>query len=130
MYVLDTNTLIYFFKGMGKVSSRMLDKPPKSIGIPAVVLFEIEVGIAKSTSPGKRRMQLENLVSVVNILSFGYEQARCAATIRVDLEKRGRPIGPFDILIAATALSQKGVLVTHNTDEFRRVEALQIEDWY
>jgi len=97
MYVLDTNTLIYFFKGMGKVSSRMLDKPPKSIGIPAVVFFEIEVGIAKSTSPEKRRMQLESLVSVVNILPFGYDQARCAATIRVDLEKRGRPI---DLLIS------------------------------
>jgi tRNA(fMet)-specific endonuclease VapC len=130
MYVLDTNTLIYFFKGIGRVSSHLLDNPPKSIGIPAVVLFEIEVGIAKSTSPGKRRMQLESLVSVVNILPFGYDQARCAATIRVDLEKRGRPIGPFNILIAATALSQKGVLVTHNTDEFRRVEALQIKDWY
>jgi tRNA(fMet)-specific endonuclease VapC len=130
MYVLDTNTRIYFFNGKGKVSSHMLDKPPKSIGNSAVVLFEIEVGIAKSTSPEKRRMQLKSLASVVNIVPFGYEQARCAAAIRVDLEKRRRPIGPIDILIAATALSQKGVLVTHNTDEFRGVEALQIEDLY
>ena len=53
MYVLDTNTLIYFFKGMGKVAEKLLTIPPKDIGLPAIVLFEIMVGIAKSTSPEK-----------------------------------------------------------------------------
>ena len=130
MFVLDTNTLIYFFKGMGKVADRMLEKTPKSIGIPTIVLYELEVGIAKSSAPQKRQSQLKSLASVVNILPFGADEAIIAATIRADLEKKGESIGPYDVLIAGTALSQKGTLVTHNTQEFGRVEGLQIEDWY
>ena len=47
-YVLDTNTLIYFFNGLGDVSKKMLAQPPSEIAIPTVVLFELEIGIAKS----------------------------------------------------------------------------------
>jgi tRNA(fMet)-specific endonuclease VapC len=130
MYILDTNTLIYFFKGIGNVSSCLLEKPPRSIGIPTIVLFELEVGIAKSTSPKKRRLQLESLTSTVNILPLAHEEVKCAATIRADLENRGKSIGPYDVLIAGTALANKGVLVTHNTSEFQRIEGLQLEDWY
>ena len=130
MYILDTNTLIYFFKGLGNVSTRLLQTPPRSIGVPTIVLFELEVGIAKSSSPKKRRLQLESLIAAVNILPLGHEEVKSAATIRADLENRGKPIGPYDVLIAGTALANKGVLVTHNTSEFERIEGLHIEDWY
>jgi tRNA(fMet)-specific endonuclease VapC len=130
MYILDTNTLIYFFKGIGNVSTRLLQTPPRSIGIPTIVLFELEVGIAKSSSPKKRRLQLENLTATVNILPFSHEEVKFAAAIRADLENRGKPIGPYDVLIVGTALANKGVLVTHNTSEFDRIQGLQVEDWY
>lgn len=130
MYILDTNTLIYFFKGMGNVADILLSNPPGSIGIPTVVIFELEVGIAKSVAPKERIAQLEALTSVVNILPFGIEEARCSASIRAYLEKKGASIGPYDVLIAGTAVSNKGILVTHNVKEFERVEGLQFEDWY
>jgi tRNA(fMet)-specific endonuclease VapC len=130
MYILDTNTLIYFFKGIGNVSTRLLQTPLRSIGIPTIVLFELEVGIAKSSSPKKRRLQLENLTATVNILPFSREEVKFAAAIRVDLENRGKPIRPYDVLIDGTTLANKGVLVTHNTSEFGRIEGLQFEDWY
>ena len=130
MYILDTNTLIYYFKGLGEIASHLLSKPPKTIGIPAIVLFELEVGIAKSIAPEKRQAQLENMVSVVNILPFGDDEARRAAMIRADLEKRGESIGPYDVLIAGTALANNGILVTRNVGEFQRVKGLQIENWY
>jgi len=130
MYVLDTNTLVYFFKGIGSVSSFLLKTPPSGIGIPTVVLYELEVGIAKSASPEKRTSQLAALTSIVNILPFGIDEVRCSAAIRANLEKNGTPIGPYDVLIAGTALSNKGILVTHNTKEFERIEGLQLEDWF
>jgi tRNA(fMet)-specific endonuclease VapC len=130
MYVLDTNTLIYFFKGMGMVPERILATPPGEIGIPVIVLYELEVGIAKSTSPAKRRQQLKEFVSVVNLLPFTESEAKIAASIRVALEKRGAPLGPLDALIAGIALACKGILVTHNTKEFGRVPDLKVEDWY
>ena len=130
MYILDTNTLIYFFKGMGNISSSLLKNPPNNISIPTIVLYELEVGIAKSAHPEKRIIQLRSLTSIVTILPFGIDEVRCAATIRADLEKQGTPIGPYDVLIAGTALANKGILVTHNTKEFERIQELQLEDWF
>jgi tRNA(fMet)-specific endonuclease VapC len=130
MYVLDTNTLIYFFKGSGNVSTHLLSKPPSDIAIPSIVLFELEVGIGKSINPDKRKKQLKDFLSVVHLIPFGYEAAQIAADIRVNLENQGLPIGPYDVLIAASAMSVQGTLVTHNTKEFQRVNDLKIEDWY
>ena len=130
MYVLDTNTLIYFFKGMGNISIHLFDAAPKDIGIPAIVIYELEVGIAKSTSPDKRRLQLKQLTSIVNIIPFDLKEAKAAANLRANLEKKGTPIGPHDVLIAGTAVANAGTLVTHNTQEFSRISGLNLEDWY
>ena len=130
MYVLDTNTLIYFFKGMGNVNQRLLSVSPKDIGIPAVVVYELEYGIAKSTSPKKRQKQLEELISLVNVLPFNELEAKNSADIRAKLEKQGTPIGPYDTLIAGTALTVNGILVTNNIKEFERVKHLKLENWY
>ena len=130
MFALDTNSLIYFFKGRGRVAERLLATPPSEIGVPAIVLYELEVGIAKSSSPDKRRKQLSELVDLVNLLPFGEAEARAAATLRAALEKRGKPIGPIDTLIAGTAVANRALLVTHNTSEFGRVSGLKVVDWY
>jgi len=130
MYVLDTNTLIYYFKGMGNVSENLLDKTPKDIGISAIVLFELEVGIAKSKAPRKRTQQLREITSIVNIIPFGDKEAKVSASIRTKLEKQGLQIGPYDLLIGGSAVANQAILVTHNTKEFERIENLGIEDWY
>ncbi|MCK5133808.1 MAG: type II toxin-antitoxin system VapC family toxin [Candidatus Sabulitectum sp.] len=130
MYALDTNTLIYFFKNKGNIVENLLNKSPRDICIPSVVLFELEIGIAKSSSPDKRRKQLEALSSHITILPFGVREAEISAGIRAALEIKGQPIGPCDTLIAGTALANRATLVTHNTIEFERVNGLAIEDWY
>ena len=130
MYALDTNTLIYFFKGKGNVARFLLNASPKDIAIPAIVLFELEVGISKSTAPEKRREQLADLIAAVRILPFGIKEARCSARLRADLERAGNPIGPFDTLIAGTALAHGATLVTRNTREFSRIRNLPLANWY
>ena len=130
MYVLDTNTLIYFFKGRGKVAQHLLATPPQEITIPSVVLYELEYGIAKSQSPQKRQRQLNILCEVVKILPFSNKEAKHAAKIRAALTEAGTPIGHYDLLIAGTALANQGILVTNNTKEFSRITKLHIENWY
>ena len=129
-FALDTNTLVYFFKGIGRVGERMLSTPPSDIVIPALVLYELEVGIAKSSSSGRRRAELDKVTEVVSILPFGRKEAQAAAAVRADLERIGKPIGPLDTLIAGTALANHATLVTHNTSEFGRVPNLEVVDWY
>jgi len=130
VYVLDTNTLIYFFKGSGRVAERMLDEAPADIGVPAVVVFELLTGIAKSVSPKKRTRQLSSLLDAIKVLPFSIEEAKSSAKIRAQLEKKGTPIGPLDVLIAGTAMANQATLVSHNLAEFERVYGLRTEDWF
>lgn len=130
MYALDTNILSYFFKGEGQIATRLLSTPPSEVAIPAVVLFELEFGLARSIRHAQRRKQLQELVSLVTLLPFGPAEARASAQIRAELEQAGTPIGPYDLLIAGTALSHGAILVTHNTRELQRVRGLTLEDWY
>jgi tRNA(fMet)-specific endonuclease VapC len=126
----DTNTLIYYFKGQGKVAERLLQTPPGELALPAVVLYELEVGIAKSNTPERRRAQLEEFLAWVEILPFGAIEGRRSAWLRADLEKRGEPIGPTDVLIAGTVPAHDALLITRNLREFGRVPGLRTENWY
>lgn len=130
MYVLDTNSVLYLLKGRGRVGERLLATSRTEVAIPAVVLYELEVGTRRSTSPQRRRSQLRELVGPMRVLPFGEAEATVAARVRVELERAGEPIGPMDTLIAATALRHGATLVTHNVDEFERVNGLAVEDWY
>ena len=130
MFVLDTHTLVFFFKGTGRVAERLLETPPSEVLLPAIVLYELEVGAALSNSPKKRKEQLQDLLDVMVVAPFGAEEARTAARVRSELERGGRGIGPLDTLIAATALTRSATLVTHNAKEFSRVKGLKLEDWF
>lgn len=130
MWVLHTNTLIYFFKGMGRVPEILLSHNPGDIAIPSIVLYELEVGIAKSTAPRKRREQLKALTAVTQSLPFGSAEAEAAAHIRANLEKQGNSIGPYDLLIAGTAQAHRATLVTRNIREFERIKKLSLENWF
>ena len=130
MLALDTNTVIYFFKGMGRVAENLGKEAPRDIAIPAVVLYELEVGIAGSSLPRQRRESLDALLEVIHILPFDERAASASAELRARLEKAGSGIGPIDTLIAGTALAHSATLVTHNTKEFARVRGLRLLDWF
>ncbi len=130
MYALDSNSVIDVFRGRGGVGRRLLETPPSQLALPAIALYELEVGIARASASARRRSELEEFLAPVLILPFGENEAKVAAKIRTDLERAGTPIGPLDTLIAATALHHGATLVTHNVGEFSRVPGLAVEDWY
>jgi tRNA(fMet)-specific endonuclease VapC len=130
MFALDTDTLIYYFKGIGSVAQHLLATPPNEIAIPAVVLYELEVGLAKSSQPAQRRKALEALLEIVRILPFDKAAAQASADIRAHLERSGISIGPLDTLIAGIAKANGATLVTHNTQEFSRIPHLPVVDWH
>lgn len=129
-YLLDTNTLIYYFKGLGNVKERLLVCQPSEIVLSSVVYYELQVGILKSTSPQKRIAQLAILKNQVSWVDFDEKSAQATAQIRVDLERIGKPIGSYDVQIAGMAVANDFILVTHNTGEFGRVNDLKLEDWF
>ena len=130
MYVLDTNTVSYFFRGEGGVAQRLLATPPREIAIPAIVTYELRFGVARLPMAKRLAEQLETLLGWVTILPFDDVVSQVAAKIRVTLERAGQPIGPLDVLIAATSQAVNGTLVTRNVSEFGRVPELQVDNWY
>jgi tRNA(fMet)-specific endonuclease VapC len=72
---------------------------------------------------------LDALLGAVQLLPFSVEDARAAAAVRSNLRRSGRPMGPFDILLAGTALAQGLSFVTANTKELARIEGLSLLDW-
>ncbi len=130
MYLLDTNSVIYFFKGLGDIANNLFLHSPQEVFIPSIVLYELEVGIAKSNNPAKRKKQLNALLEQIHVIDFGIKEAKVSASIRATLEQKGTPIGPLDTLIAGCAKANNLTLVTHNIKEFERVDKLHVVDWF
>jgi tRNA(fMet)-specific endonuclease VapC len=102
----------------------------ESIGVSAIVLYELWYGVAKSARPKENAERLRIFLSSgFSVLPFEEEDAELAGDIRAKLEALGKPIGPYDLLIAAQAVRRGTTLVTANMTEFRRVPGLKVSDW-
>jgi len=128
--MLDTNICIYIIKQKPRsVLERFAAFPVGDLGISVITLAELEYGASKSSEPDRNREALEQFVSPLEIAVFDRPATSVYGKIRALLEKRGRPIGSMDLLIAAHALSLNVRLVTNNMREFKRVPGLRVENW-
>lgn len=129
-YMLDTNACIWMMKLGNQIRNEKIKEYQASgLAISSVVLYELQYGICKSAQTENNQARLKVFLGDVPVLDFGMAESAEAALIRCELEKRGAPIGPFDILIAAHARALAATLVTHNTREFARVRGLKTVDW-
>lgn len=129
-YLLDTNTCIYYLKGsFPAVRRHILALRPIEIGIPSLVRAELLYGAYRSRRQDENVRVLRQFIQPFSLVGFGTAEADHYAGIRSALEDAGTPIGPNDLIIAATARANECTLVTHNIREFGRVPGLKIEDW-
>ena len=129
-WLLDTNVCIAVIRRRPESALRRLrGKQVGQVGLSTITLAELEFGAAKSQQPAKARAALREFLLPLEVVTFDAAAADAYGTVRAAMEKKGRPIGPLDTLIAAHALALGTVLVTSNTREFRRVPGLSVEDW-
>jgi len=127
-FLLDTNAVIALLNDpQSTIARRVRQEMPSEIGISAIVSHELFYGAFKSRRAAQNISRIDALRFAV--LEFDNEDARQAGVIRAHFAAVGAPIGPYDVLIAGQAVARNMTLVTHNTDEFRRVPGLRIEDW-
>ena len=131
MYLLDTNVLSYYLRKQfpllsAKFKQGSLDK---IIAISAVVRAEALHGAALMQPQDKRREAIQALVNEIPTLAWGSKHADVYAQINANLTRNGQIIGMADVMIAAHALVEDLVLVTHNVKHFERIPNLRIEDW-
>ncbi len=127
-YLLDSNAVIALLEDPESgISRRALRRRPGELGLSAIVSHELYYGAFKSS---QRRHNLDRFDRLpLEVLPFDRDDSRHAGEIRALLTKRGRPIGPYDVLIAGQARARRLTLVTHNVKEFARVPGLRVEDW-
>ncbi len=130
MYMLDTDICIYIIK---KRPANLLEKfnaiPPNDLCISTVTYAELQYGVERSSSKKMNQRILADFVSHLEVQPWNVEAARQYGKIRTSLEKKGKPIGNMDLLIAAHALSQQCILVSNNLREFSRIRGLKCENW-
>lgn len=111
-----------------------LEELLRSLGAEAVAMAVITAaellhGCHRATDPGIRARRLafvDGLLQAIPVLPFGIAEARRHAELWADLARGGGPIGPYDMLVAATAVAQGYALVTLNRREFARVPGLKL----
>lgn len=129
-YMLDTNICIYTIKHKPpEVIKNFLRHNPDERCISSITYAELMHGVEKSQAVERNRMAITLFLSAITILPFNQYAAEEYGKVRAELERKGTPIGPMDMLIAGHARAEELVLVTNNTREFFRVENLEVEDW-
>ncbi len=129
-YMLDTNICIYAIKHKPeKVFNKLQEVDPEDVCVSSVTYAELVHGVEKSAAVEKNRLALFMLLANIEIKNFDTDAADCYGKIRADLEKKGTPIEPLDMMIAGHAQSLDLTIVTNNVKEFARVDNLKIENW-
>lgn len=130
VWVLDTNACIRVLNNTSAaLVKRMRGTDPAHIALCSVVKAELLYGARKSSRRADNLRLLERFFMPLTSLPFDDVCAEQYGVIRTELETAGTPIGPNDLMIAATALANDATLVTHNLQEFARVPGLRLEDW-
>lgn len=130
MYLLDTNACIRVLNGDApQVTERLRAVGPAGVFLCAVVKAELAYGAWKSARRAANLRLIERFCAPMASLPFDDSCAMRYGEIRAQLEQEGTPIGPNDLMIAATAMANDLTLVTHDTAEFSRVVRLAFEDW-
>jgi len=129
-YLIDTCVVSDFFKKIPSVVENFKKASPKQIHISTITVMEIEYGLhLNAEREAKIRPLWEQFLKYTQIIPFTNSCAVFSASIRSELKSQGQLIGPYDILIAGSAMANEMVMITSNLKEFRRISELTVEDW-
>ena len=128
MILLDTNVVIAFFNGSKAVLERVHSEIDR-IALSTLVVAELDYGAKASQKAEENLEKLYRFVDIVRVVPFDLECAKIFGTIKSKLRKMGKPTGEVDALIAATAMSNKAVLVTGNRKHFENIKGLKVDVW-
>ena len=128
-YLLDTNVVIYAIKNRPQSLRRKFNQLHGQMAVSAVTWGELIYGVERSAQPERNLADIESLGARIAVLPFDRIAANHFGQIRAELHRIGRPIGPYDMMIAGQARAYGLVLVSNNVKEFKRVSGLMLENW-
>ena len=126
--MLDTNTVGFLVRGRPSVVAHAVAVPDGTLCVSAITRGEVAFGLSRRPTSTALKSAIRELWDRVDVLSWDAAVADCYGTLRATMERKVRPLSPFDMMIAAHALAVGAVLVT-NDGSFVSVEGLGLEDW-
>ncbi len=127
-YLLDTNICIYFLKGQFDLYHKIEKVGVENCLVSEITIAELKYGVEKSTQREKNRALLEKFQEKFSILPI-FSSLDIYAKEKARLKLKGKILDDFDLLIGATAISNKLILATRNVSDFDRLHNIEIEDW-
>ncbi len=127
-YILDTDISSYLIRGDHETVTKKFSELYDSCAISSITAAELQYG-AKKRNNKQLTQKVKAFCDLVEIIPWDEDAAKAYAKLRVELETSGTPIGNMDMLIAASALARKAVLVTNNTEHFSRIKDLKLGNW-
>ena len=128
-YMLDTNICIYTIKKQPSQVRDAFIRHQDQMCVSTVTAMELIYGAEKSSVPEKNLGVIEGFLARLAVMDYDVHAAEHTGQLRAELQKQGKPIGPYDQMIAGHARSLGLILVTNNEREFERVPGLRIENW-
>ncbi|MEJ1360955.1 MAG: tRNA(fMet)-specific endonuclease VapC [Candidatus Sedimenticola sp. (ex Thyasira tokunagai)] len=128
-YMLDTNIVIYTIKNRPEQVRELFNQHEGQMCISSVTWGELVYGAERSSQPERNLADIEGLAARLEVISFDDQAATHFGQLRAELYRVGKPIGPYDMMIAGHARSLGLILVTNNVKEFERVPGLRLDNW-
>lgn len=125
--MLDTDAVVDVLRGRHGVRERLAQHSPDDVAVTSMTVAELTFGAHNAQHAARVLAELERFLAEVRVLPFGAKAARIHGELRHAL--RRQPVGPADLVIAATTLTAGATLVTANVKEFARVPGLIVENW-
>jgi len=127
-YLIDTNIVIFYMKGRFDLDVKFDDAAIENCFISEITLAELKFGVEKSEKPEKNKKALDNFLTGIQILPI-FHSLDLYAKEKARLQKAGTPIDDFDLLIGVTSVIHALTMVTNNTNHFKRIRGIRLEDW-
>ena len=128
-YMLDTNICIYTIKNQPPQVREAFISHQDQMSVSTVTAMELIFGAEKSAAPEKNIPVIESFLARLAVLDYDLRAAEHTGQLRAELQKIGKPIGPYDQMIAGHARSLGLIVITNNEREFDRVPGLRVENW-
>ncbi len=127
-YLLDTDSVSFALRGHGEVGTKIRARKPSDLRISAITVAELRYGADRKGSK-KLHALIDTMATAIEVVSFDEAAATEFGRIGSILAERGTPIGEYDVLIAAHAVTLRCTLVTNNVKHFSKVPGLLVENW-
>lgn len=127
-YLIDTNICIYYIKGKFELNKKFENADPDNCFISEITLAELKFGVENSERKDKNQKALDNFLTEVKIVPI-FHSLDLYAKEKARLKKAGTPIDDFDLLIGVTSVTHNLTMVTNNTEHFKSIIGIALEDW-